>query len=79
MQYCHSEYWYEGLGYAPLLKFCPTAPLVASYFLDGVGLSPTDNNWEDSSIKEKLEQGTVSVNTNPRTPRVVAYVVVVTC
>ena len=56
VQHCYSGYWYEGLGYTPLLKFSPTASLVASYFLDGVGLSPTDSNWEDNNVKEKLEQ-----------------------
>jgi hypothetical protein len=61
VQRCHSGYWYEGLGYTPLLKFNPTASLVASYFLDGVGLSPTDNNWEDMNVKEKLEQGNLSI------------------
>ncbi|XP_028404189.1 lysine-specific histone demethylase 1B-like [Dendronephthya gigantea] len=59
VKYCHSGYWYEGLGYNPLLKFSPTASLVSSYYLDGVGLSPTDNNWEDTSVKEKLEHADV--------------------
>ncbi|XP_046839081.1 lysine-specific histone demethylase 1B-like [Xenia sp. Carnegie-2017] len=56
--HCTTGHWFAGLSYRPLLKFSPTA--VAFFvFLDGLGLSPTDNNWDDKSVKEKLAQAEI--------------------
>lgn len=40
--------WLESLTEPPLLQSCPAAPFLASYFPDGVGLSPTINNWKQN-------------------------------
>lgn len=40
--------WLESLTEPPLLQSCPAAPFLSSYFPDGVGLSPTINNWKQN-------------------------------
>lgn len=40
-----SPYWITSLGYSPLLRFSTLAPLVAEYFPEGVGVSPTTVNF----------------------------------
>lgn len=41
--------WLESLTEPPLLQSCPAAPFLMSYFPDGVGLSPTMNNWKQNA------------------------------
>ncbi|XP_068737832.1 lysine-specific histone demethylase 2-like isoform X5 [Montipora capricornis] len=41
--------WLESLTEPPLLQSCPAAPFLMSYFPDGVGLSPTLNNWKQNA------------------------------
>ena len=50
--------WLESLTEPPLLQDSPAAQFLTSYFPDGVGLSPTFNDWnqnaEDSTGYVKL-------------------------
>ena len=39
--------WLDSLTEPPLLQSSPAAQFLASYFPDGVGLSPTLNNWKN--------------------------------
>lgn len=74
VQYCQSDpFWCLGLGYVPLLKFSPSASLLSSYYLDGVGLSPTDSEWERNSVKEQLEKGHVKPFSYPEADDSVAF------
>lgn len=45
--------WLDSLTEPPLLQSSPAAQFLSSYFPDGVGLSPTLNNW-----KSKVEDST---------------------
>ena len=38
--------WLQSLTEPPLLQYSPAAQFLNSYFPDGVGLSPTLNNWK---------------------------------
>ena len=41
--------WLDSLTEPPLLQYSPAAQFLASYFPDGVGLSPTLNDWKSKS------------------------------
>ena len=42
----NSAGWLESLTEPPLLQSSPAAQFLTSYFPDGVGLSPTLNDWK---------------------------------
>lgn len=44
----HAE-WLDSLTEPPLLQNSPAGQFLASYFPDGVGLSPTLNNWTNKA------------------------------
>ena len=49
----NSAGWLDSLMEPPLLQNSPAAQFLTSYFPDGVGLSPTLNDW-----KQKAEEST---------------------
>ena len=55
-----SPYWITSLGYSPLLRFSTLAPLVAEYFPEGVGVSPTTVNF--STKRDVTDDMTINNN-----------------
>ena len=48
--------WLQSLTEPPLLQYSPAAQFLNSYFPDGVGLSPTLNDW-----KQDVEDSTGTI------------------